>query len=485
MPARFVSACALAAMALALCAGVANGSNRPLETGIAVTDIGAPTQLEYERVRDLGAGNVRVLIFWDQVAPASKPDVWNPADPFDPNYDWTNFDSQVRLAVNAGLTPFIEIYSAPRWAERCRRETKGICNPAPVDFARFSLAAAKRYSGSFPNLPRVRFWQPWNEPNLHLFFQPQFRNGNKVSPALYRELLNRFAGAVKSVHRSNLVIAGGLAPLQRPGGLGPLDFARRLLCMEGRKKPKPKRGCKAKARFDIWANNPFTTGGPTHKSAGIDDVSLGDLPKMSQLLKSARRAGKINTSRGSVAYWVTEFSWDSKPPDPGGLPMWILTRWTSEALYRAWSAGVSKFFWLSLRDWPRPEGLPYSQTYESGLYFRGATVEEDRPKNNLRAFQFPFVAFPGKKGITTWGRTPSSRPGRVFIEYRNGGGWRRLSVVRANRFGVFRSFVRTRIAKRLAQRKRAVVRAKYQGGESRPFSLRPVKDFRHPPFGKP
>ena len=485
MSARFASACTLAVVALALSAGIASGSNRPLETGVAVTDIGVPTQLEYDRVRAAGAGSVRVLIFWDQVAPASKPNSWRPADPFDSHYDWTSYDSQVTLAANAGLTPFIEIYSAPKWAERCRRETRGICNPSPSDFAAFSLAAARRYSGNNPGLPRVRYWQPWNEPNLHLFFQPQFRNGKKVSPILYRELLNRFAAAVKSVHRSNLVIAGSLAPLQRPGGLGPLDFARRLLCMQGRKNPKPKRGCGAKARFDIWANNPFTTGGPTHNSAGIDDVSLGDLPKMARLLRSARRAGKITTGRSSVAYWVTEFSWDSKPPDPGGLPMGILTRWTSEALYRAWSAGVTKFFWLALRDWPRPEGLPYSQTYESGLYFRGPTVEEDRPKHNLRAFQFPFVAFPQERGITIWGRTPFSTPGKVILEYNGGGAWKRLAAVRADKNGIFRSFLRSRISKRLAAGKRAGVRATYQGGSSRPFSLRRVKDFRHPPFGRP
>ncbi len=180
--------------------------------------------------------------------------------------------------------------------------------------------------------------------------------------------------------------------------------------MENRNKPVRKPGCSARAKFDIWANNPYTTGGPTHESAGVDDVSLGDLPKMARLLKAARKAGKIVTDLKSVPYWVTEFSWDSKGPDPGGVPMKRHARWTAEAMYRAWNAGVSRFFWLSLRDWPRPGGLPYSETIESGLYFRANKIENDRPKRTLAAFRFPQVAFakPSRRAVLVWGRTPDS-----------------------------------------------------------------------------
>ena len=249
--------------------------------------------------------------------------------------------------------------------------------------------------------------------------------------------------------------------------------------MEGRSNPRPKAGCGEPARFDIWANNPYTTGGPSHESAGKDDVSLGDLPEMGRLLKKAEAAGHIDNDVGRVRFWITEFSWDSAPPDPGGLKMGTLCRWTSEAMFRAWQAGVSNFFWLSLRDWPRDSGLPYSQTIESGLYFRGRTLEKDRPKRVLKAFRFPFVAYRKTAGISVWGRTPDSSSGRVLLSYRLGGGWKDLGIVRASGGGVFRSVIKTELGGNMS----GVVRAEYGPDLSLPFSLRPVKDRRQAPFG--
>lgn len=461
---------------------------RPFSTGVTVTDTATPVQLGFDRIKSAGAGTVRVLIYWRDVAPTHKPGSWNPANPADPHYDWTEYDRQVNMARAAGLQPIVELFSAPDWAERCKASNTnaylGICDPDPTDFSRFALAAAKRYSGNFEGLPRVRYWQAWNEPNLSISFQPQFRKGKAVSPVLYRQLLNRFAGAVQSVNASNKVIGGGLAPNGVPGSVAPMDFVRQLLCMTGRQHPKVKQGCGARGRFDIWGTNPFTTGGPTHKSYDPDSVGLRELPNVRKLIGAANRAGKIVSKQRSIPLWVTEFSWDSKPSDPGGLPMRILTRWTSEAMYRSWKAGVSRFFWLSLRDWARPDGVPWNQTIDSGLYFRGTTIEKDRPKTNLQAFRFPFVAFPGRKGITIWGRTSTSTSGKVAIDYKQGKKWRRIANVRADRNGIFSAVVRTGFARRLAKRKRGMIRAVYRGESARSFSLRPQRDFRQPPFGK-
>jgi len=453
---------------------------RPLATGVTVSDVGVQERLGFERIRATGATLTRVIVYWSMVAPETEPNSWDPTDPNDPSYDWSIFDAQIRMAVDAGLEPLVMLYQAPGWAERCRHTSAGICDPNPADFARFAEAAAKRYSGEFEGLPKVRYWEPWNEANLFLFFEPQYRNGRKVSPILYRELLNAFADKVKDVDPGNLVVAGGLAPIERPGGLGPLDFARRVFCMKGRKDPVPKPGCSQTARFDIWANNPYTTGGPTHQSAGPDDVSLGDLPEMARLLKAAKRARKIRSESSKVPFWVTEFSWDSAPPDPGGLPMGLLTRWTAEAMFRSWQAGVSKFFWLSLRDWPRTGGLPYSETIESGLYFRGPTLAQDRPKRVLKAFRFPFVAFRKPAGISIWGRTPESTPGRIGLWYRRGSGWERFGTVKADRDGIFRATVRTGLGRNM----RGLVQARFGPELTVPFSLKPVKDRRQPPFGK-
>ncbi|MCB8914434.1 MAG: hypothetical protein H6532_01175 [Thermoleophilales bacterium] len=464
--------------------GNASAASRPLATGITTPDSAVGTQLGYNRIRSAGATMTRVILYWRYVAPENRPSNWNPTDPGDSHYNWSAYDQQIQMAHRAGVVPMVQVYLAPKWAERCRSSVPGTCNPNPVEMAKFAKAAAKRYSGNYNGLPRVRFWQPWNEPNLGGFFRPQIRNGRKVSPLLYRAMLNRFAAAVKSVDSSNLVVGGGLAPLKVSSSIGPLDFTRRVLCMTGRRNPVHQRGCNAKGRFDIWSTNPFTTGGPTHQSAGPDDVSLGDLPELRRLINRSRAAGRVTSNNRSIPLWVTEFSWDSKPTDPGGVPMGILTRWTSEAMFRAWKAGVTRFFWLSLRDWARPKGVPFNETIDAGLYFRGATIAKDRPKRNLQAFRFPFVSFPSRKGISIWGRTANSSSGWVTISIKRGKSWLRLGRVRANGNGIFRGLIRKPYARKMAKTKRGMVRAVYQGRSSRAFSLKPVRDFYQPPFGR-
>ena len=176
---------------------------------------------------------------------------------------------------------------------------------------------------------------------------------------------------------------------------------------------------------------------------------------------------------------MTELSWDSNPPDPGGLPMRILTRWTAEALFGAWSAGVETFFWFCLRDFAPDENLPSYESPESGLYFRGPTVAQDQPKEVLYAFRFPFVAYPRRDGLHFWGRTPNTRAGRVTIQVREKGRWRAVSTVRANGAGIFHGVAHTRYG----AGKRGAARAHYRAESSLPFSMRPVPDFRQPPFG--
>ena len=91
-------------------------------------------------------------------------------------------------------------------------------------------AAARRYSGTFPDphrpgaaLPRVRYWQPWNEPNLPTFISPQWTGrrlrARPASPAWYRRMLNGAYARVKAVHADNHVVAAGTAPYGDPAGV--------------------------------------------------------------------------------------------------------------------------------------------------------------------------------------------------------------------------------------------------------------------------
>jgi hypothetical protein len=481
---HLAAALLVAATAVVALAQPSQAAMRPLETGIS--GIGDYHPLSFERTRGAGAQFVRLVLDWARVAPPTRAAGFQPDNPADPHYDWSYVDTGVIEAVRHGLNPVLLVDGAPKWAQRCVSppglQATEICDPSPAELAAFATAAARRYSGGFGGLPRVQYWQGLNEPNLTLFFFPQMNTeGKGLSAGLYRALINSFYAAIKAVNPENLVLAAGLGPTELRGyNIGPMRFTRELLCMKGRQNPKPTKGsCEGGVHFDIFDIHPYSTGGPTHEGRP-NDVQMGDLPKLRLLLKAADRAGRIKGTFQRTPLWITEFSWDSNPPDPGGLPASILTQWTAEAMHLAWQAGVSRFFWYSLRDEPFRPGIPSSFTVQSGLFFRGDSLELDRPKEVLTTFRFPFVAFPRKgKRLEFWGRTPDGSAGPVEIQLMRNSRWRRAGVVQAGPGGVFSGTARTGYGKN----KKGVVRALFGSWDSVPFPMKRVGDFHHTPFG--
>jgi hypothetical protein len=472
------SACA----ALAIIATPAGAALPPLQTGVSYVLPNEEPAVALEHVKATGSQLAQMPVRWSEVAPKDQPAAWQPEDPGDSHYDWDRTDRWVVAAIQNGLTPVLQIRSAPTWVQRCEPsqiDAGAPCNPDPAALATFATATARRYNGFFAGLPRVQYWQGLNEPNLSLFFNPQYEGDKPASPILYRALINSFYAAIKSVDPSNLVIAAGLGPIAVPKlTIGPMRFTRLLLCMTGGKHPRPTKGdCEGGVNFDIFDMHPFTTGGPTHKG-GPNEVQMGDLGKLTTLLRAADRAGRINSVFPQTPLWITELSWDSKPPDPTGLPMKTLTRWAAEALHQAWQAGVHTLFWFSLRDSPVGTA-PYGQTLQSGLYFRGATVAQDEPKEVLQAFHFPFVAYPGDEGLSFWGRTPTSKNGKVVIQALRKGRWNTVAAIRAGENGVFRGKAKTHYGRS----KKGAIRARYRGKTSVPFAMRGIPDFPQPPFG--
>jgi hypothetical protein len=468
------------ALAIAWSTSSASAAVRPLNTGIS--NVYSNEDVAFTHVRETGSTLALSPVRWQVIAPDKPPAIWNPEDPADPNYDWEFIDKWVRNAVAAGLTPVLQIRSAPRWAERCvpGPQTEAVCNPDPAALAAFTRAVVRRFSGSFGNLPDVDYWEGMNEPNLFIFFEPQFEGDTPVSPYLYRTLVNSFYAAVKSVDPTDLVLAPALAPVGFPGTtIGPMKFTRLMLCMAGRRNPHPTAGdCEGGVHFDIFDIHPYTTGSPTHEG-GPDDVEMGDLAKLQKLLAAADKAGRIKGAFKRTPLWITEFSYDSKPPDPGGLAMKTESQWIAEALYQAWSHGVSNFMWYSLDDEEPEPNLPFNLSSQSGLYFWAPTVAAELPKPAMYAYRFPFVALRRSGGLRFWGRTADSAPGRIVLQTRRGGGWQKLGVTRADAAGIFKGFVRTHYGRN----KKGAVRARYGKVASPGFPMHRVPDFPQPPFG--
>jgi hypothetical protein len=471
----------LASMLILALAGVSisgaafsKASSEPVALQTAIVDAvafgGHKSDRAFAEVPETGATFVRLILDWPVIAPEARPPAFRASDPEDAAYDWRSFDEQVRRAAAHGLQPIIDIVDAPKWAGP-RRGRGGPYKPDPVALAQFARAAATRYSGSVEGLPRARYWQLWNEPNLAVNLRPQLVGATVYSAGWYRRMLNSFADAIHRVRPDNVVVAGGTAPFtsrfgeQSLWGPGPLLFLRKLLCLSKRLEPT----CAERARFDVWAHHPYTSGGPSHRANIPDDVSLGDLPRMKAVLDAGVATGHI-VSRRKLGFWVTEFSWDTNPPDPNALPIALQTRWVSEALYTMWKAGVSLVTWYSLEDQPVATG-----PYQSGLFFSNG-----KTKPSLRAFRFPFVAFSNVAGIDVWGRTPSSQPGAVVVEQRSGTGWRRLGRLTTNAFGLFSA--------RYVSKGKGALRARLVGSKgevSQAFSLKRPPDRFVRPFGEP
>jgi hypothetical protein len=304
----------------------------------------------------------------------------------------------------------------------------------------------------------VRYWQVWNEPNAGREIAPQRVNGRPVVPPHYRRMVNAFAASVHGVNAGNKVVAGTLGPFGHDAKdiqvVAPLRFMSELLCVS--LQPPHRTTCPQQIHFDLWAHNPYTNGGPNAHARRSEDAAIGDLPEMRTLLDSAKKRGAI-VSKGPPEFWVTEFSWDTRPPDPLGVPLALHARWVAEALYRMWSAGVSAVIWFRLQDDPLRK-----TPYQSGFYFANG-----HGKYSREAYRFPFVAYRTNGGVSVWGRTPPDKRGPVIVEGRRGGRWIPLARVSAGASGIFARRLGASASTRGSLRARLLARSE----ASIPFSL--------------
>lgn len=466
---------------VALLAAAPVGAARPLITAVIDPSAynGPDAGVAFSRVHAAGATSVALVLDWRAVAPTPEalqpPTGFDPSDPADPQYQWADFDAEVEQAVAHGLQPLVSVTLMPRWAADHSIPFQGVGRPDLHALTDFVHSAATRYDGKFLGLPRVRFWKVWNEPNARRELNPQFINGFPVSPAYYRRMVNAFGATAHAVAADNVVVAGGLAPFGHSAPdiqvLAPLRFMREALCVSASGRPT----CNATMAFDAWSVHPYTAGGPTHVPYGSNDVSLGNLDKVAALLHAAVRAGHV-VSRAPPQFWVTEFAWDTSPPDKGGVSALLARRWVAEALYRMWSAGVSYVAWFRLRDDPLTG--PNASSYQCGLYYYGGTrLNQDRPKPLLAAFRFPFYASSRKGGIFVWGRTPTNGPATVVVEQSFASQWHAVTRLRGDAAGIFQAT--------FADRGLAPLRARLVGSGvlSPAFSPLPTRDVRVQPFG--
>lgn len=400
------------------------------------------------KARDARANLVYLGATWSGIAPATRPSGFEPGNPADPAYEWAAVDAGVRSAVRHGMQPVLNLNYAPAWAEGPHRPSvervpAGTWDPDPRQLGLFARAVARRYSGHFVDpsdvgagpLPHVRYFEVWAEENLPVNLNPLWRGRKLIGPRRYRVMLNEAYAAIHSVNRGAKVIVGGLSPYgdPRPGGrVPPVWYWRSLLCLRG-SALRPVR-CPDPAHFDIAAHNPINVGGPGRGALSPFDVSTPDNRRITRIVRKAVKTHRVLPAKPKP-FWATEIWWDSKPPDPDGVPARRHARFITKALFSLWRQGASAVIWWYIRDQSHATG--FSGTQQSGLFFR-----DGRPKPAYWAFRFPFIAGRDRQGgLFVWGKAP--RPGGLAIERHTPRGWATVGHARAGRNQIFTGHLRT------------------------------------------
>jgi RTX calcium-binding nonapeptide repeat (4 copies)/Cellulase (glycosyl hydrolase family 5) len=461
-------------------------------TGIDQYQSGNPatSALWFNRTVDAGAGIVRLSIEWRGVAPQRPANPANPA-----SYNLASLDGSVRAAAARGVQVLITVNSSPRWAEGPGRPASALdttsWKPNPADLANFMRAVAARYTGGFdpdgggpePRLPAVQALQVLNEPNQDAWLAPQFDGKSIIGPDLYRSLLNASYRAIKAVNPRMLVVTGGTSPYGDPPGgpyppggarVRPVQWWQNFLCVHPvtvtanvkklkkalskakkngnqakikklqKKLKKAKKtttvslvrteGCAGPALFDVLAHQAIdnTGGGPLKSGPHPDDASTPDLGRVVNVLRAAESLG---TLPGSHPAWVTEFWWDSNPPNPVGAPLDVQAAWLEQSLYLFWKAGASAAINFAIRD---STLYPVTRNgYQSGLYSL-----DGRPKPALTAFRFPFVTERiNRESLRAWGKAPEG--GRLLIQRQQGADWVTIKELQVSKGAVFDTELRS------------------------------------------
>jgi hypothetical protein len=422
------------------------------------------------RVRSLGGSVARIPVNWREIVQAAPPEGFQARDPANSSYRFAPLDAAVLSAASAGLEPLLVVSHAPVFSESPGRwpyAYLGSWAPSPEALGDFAAALAKRYDGTFPDpehpgavLPRVKYLQAWNEPNLARYLEPQWivsrGHWSPFSPRLYRQLLNGFYAGVKSVQPGDTVLAAGIAPEGEPagvGGMAPVSFLEGLLCLHG----AAKASCTEKPHFDALAFHPLSVGDPDIPASSSLDVAISDMAKITGLLSRAERLHTVLPT-GHRPLWVTELNWKSSPPSPQGVPSSLQAVWVSRALHRLWVAGVSVVDWQFLIDpyggvpLASPDGSLNLYSRPAGLYAAGPAGDTmlARPKPVLRGFTLPFDPLRVNRGhVRVWALLVHGRQPALLQRQGRDGRWRTIGRLHADRFGVLNRLVRLSGGERL------------------------------------
>jgi hypothetical protein len=395
-----------------------------------------------DEIRAFGVTRVRVLVYWEQFAPAPgdrvRP-VFDAADPAAyPAGTWDRLDRLFESAELRGIAVQPTLTGpVPRWATKARRDR--VTEPLPAEFELWATAVARRYAG------QAVTWSIWNEPNHPQFLLPQFRSGHAASPRLYRRLFLAGLRGLRAggVAEDAAVLAGETAPRGTPRVVAPLAFLRGVLCLDSRYR-------RTTARCDPlpaagWAHHAYTTAaGPRFRPSARDDVTIGVLSRLTKALDRAARAGAVAKK---LPVHLTEFGIQSEPDPYAGVSFTRQAEYLGIAERIAWrNPRVASFSQYLLRD-DQPRPGPRASRY--GGFESGLRLADGTAKPAYDAFRLPLAVDLRGSRATIWGIVrPAEGATTATLLGSVKGGWTELRSVATDEFGAFAVTVTHRSGRR-------------------------------------
>jgi hypothetical protein len=388
------------------------------------------------QLASLGASYIRLTASWSTLAPTPTSKSV-PRAPFDPSNLATyaagplrELDRAVKDATAAGMKVMIDVgFFAPRWAVPvASSDGNDRYEPSPALFAEFAHAVAQRYDGAQKNLPAVRLYTVWNEPNNATFLMPQWRRTPSgwvaASPSIYRGMYAAAHAAIKAISASDLVLIGATAPggstTAGTGGVMPMDFVRALACETSTLGPLNTPDCRnyAPLQADGYAHHPYSLDQPPGIGTTVlGDVPLADASRLEALIATLALQGRITSS---WPLYDTEYGTQTDPPDP-----YVPFSPQQQAEYIGWSTFLAwrdpdtkMFAQFLLRDSAPDRGVPFTRafwgSYQTGLYYQNGIA-----KPAAEAFRMPFwvqrVAQAGAPIVLLFGQTRAAPAGRQLV----------------------------------------------------------------------
>jgi hypothetical protein len=340
-----------------------------------------------------GIDVVRIFVRWDVASPSPN----SRTRPAGAPYDFARVDAAVDRVRAAGMQPLLTLTGpGPVWGMQDPSRGSHRYRPSPARYAEFAADAAAHFAG------RVNRYILWNEPNLSYWLSPL-----SAAPAVYRDLVNAAAPAIRAVDPSAQLLVGALAPRAKP-----LAFLRSLACVDARYRRLRSGACRhfRPVTATALAYHPHSiTNAPSQPFTGRDDANLASLGKLEAVLDRLRHAGRLRVGGG---LWLDEFGYQTNPPDRFlGVSPARQDSWLQEADYRAARDPrvklLTQYVWI---DESATARTGYSG-WQSGLLYANG-----RAKPSLAHFPVPFFV-DAPRGLL-WGQVRPGGVHRVAVQRR-------------------------------------------------------------------